>query len=346
MNTTSMKPCLRVCEIRRLICDQLQGRPECYAMALTCTSFKDAALDALWYHLDSFEPIVCCLPTRVYFFSTGVLRSMEPLLPSDLQRYLTHYAPRIRSMEIAIRDTARYQVDGELLHALQVAVGFKQGALAPKLRVFAWPTHRPLTGPNTNLQAVQRLYPYMSLFLGEHVEELYDTDFSHNSHSTTSIYSNAMQLSKLKKLTIAEVEDGFASEFFPSFPWANLETLSVTLRTTSGPAIVYHAASLPKLKTFSMIDEKGILCMCRPAEMPDVEGGVLFPSLRELNIATDDIPSLSALINCVPIPNRIESLSLFTQDIGGFRETQAFLELLSERLNPIFFCCLSVIWFG
>ena len=44
-------------------------------MALTCTSFQDPALDALWYQIDSFEPIVCCLPTRVYFFSMGVLVS-------------------------------------------------------------------------------------------------------------------------------------------------------------------------------------------------------------------------------------------------------------------------------
>jgi hypothetical protein len=71
-----MKQCLRVCEIRRLICGQLQGRSECYAMALTCTSFKDAALDALWYHLDSFEPIISCLPMRVYFFSMAVLVSV------------------------------------------------------------------------------------------------------------------------------------------------------------------------------------------------------------------------------------------------------------------------------
>jgi hypothetical protein len=96
------------------------------------------------------------------------------------------------------------------------------------------------------------------------------------------------------------------------------------------------------LNKLSIIDEKGILCMCRPAEMPDVEGSVLFPSLRELNIATDDIPSLNSLINCIPIPNGIQSLSLSTQDIGGFNETQAFLELLSERLNPAFFLSLSL----
>ena len=245
-------------------------------------------------------------------------------------------------MEIAVRDNARYEVGGEFLHALQVAVGFKQGALAPNLRVFAWPTPRSLAGLNNNPQAIQRLYPYMSLFLGERVEELGETDFSYNPRSTASVYSIAMQLPNLKKLDIVEVEDGFAPDFFPSFPWANLETLSVTLKTTSGLAIVYHAASLPRLKKLSIIDEKGILCMCRPAEMPDVEGGVLFSSLRELNIATDDIPSLNSLVNCIPIANVIQLLSLSTQDIGGFKETQAFLELLSERLNPTHFLSLSL----
>ena len=55
-----MHPCLRIPEVMHLVCGEVD-KPTALALALTCKTFLDPALDRLWNEIYSFDPIIACL---------------------------------------------------------------------------------------------------------------------------------------------------------------------------------------------------------------------------------------------------------------------------------------------
>ncbi|KAF9523789.1 hypothetical protein CPB83DRAFT_862289 [Crepidotus variabilis] len=117
MALSKMHRCLRTPELLLNIFQQIRydGGPKelglnqstLAALARTCKDFKEPALDTLWYSMDSFLPLLRCLPSHA--LEINVVRtersrirvpypkiSVRESLQSDDFSRLLYYAPRIR----------------------------------------------------------------------------------------------------------------------------------------------------------------------------------------------------------------------------------------------------------
>ena len=82
-----MHLCLRVQEIVRNIVESIDGYENrlgllsqdalstVHALAITCKSFQDPALDRLWSCQDSLRPLMQCLPSSKWSLDLGYLVS-------------------------------------------------------------------------------------------------------------------------------------------------------------------------------------------------------------------------------------------------------------------------------
>lgn len=242
-------------------------------------------------------------------------------------------------MQIVWRNRANPQISGKCLHALQVATGFEQGALSPNLRSFAWPMTKPSSRRRSgDPTSALKLYPFMSLFLGQRVEEMSGIDFRVSLHSTASVYQNTERLRSLKKVTIASgmIEGpSFAAEYVNAFRWTHLETLTLD---SIAPETVKHLASMPNLKNLKICDEAGRLSEVAPKT--SVES--FFGSLQELTVTTKAFSGIAALLDYISLPNKIKILRLAALDEATLKDARTFVESIPQRFNPLFLQSLEI----
>jgi hypothetical protein len=61
-----MHHCLNIGEIVRVIFGLVDAKGDLAALAATCELFRDLALELLWASLDSFAPLIRCLPDDIW----------------------------------------------------------------------------------------------------------------------------------------------------------------------------------------------------------------------------------------------------------------------------------------
>ncbi|KAG1755578.1 hypothetical protein EDB19DRAFT_415224 [Suillus lakei] len=104
------------------------------ALARTCKTFKEPALDILWKHLDGFKPLISCLPEDVTSTNVqGNLTVNRPLFTIEW-RIVGQYAQRIRFL--TIRSSALNAIDDRVIHTLMSAP--PPTLLLPVLRSLEW----------------------------------------------------------------------------------------------------------------------------------------------------------------------------------------------------------------
>ena len=150
-------PCLNIQEILTNIFEHVPERATLAALARTCKTFSDPALDSLWYSQSSVIPLIKCLPSDVYIlehphpifdrstlvstFKYHILmnlphstfqRIIRTLVPSDYDR-VHHYSYRIRRMDLPPRDSQDYllSLDDRILDI--VSSNPEGGPLFPRL---------------------------------------------------------------------------------------------------------------------------------------------------------------------------------------------------------------------
>ncbi|KAJ7618454.1 hypothetical protein FB45DRAFT_167924 [Roridomyces roridus] len=160
---------LRIPEIVRLICEQVDGIPRGYGatkkpypfpwLARTSKIFLEPALDIIWGRLGYLHPLVKCMPETLWEErhqgETGqkVIRLRRPILCEDLDRLL-FYSVRVKDLYIPHEAVKRVElVHREVMQALTMALGSSQ-AFMPILSRLTWnpvrdvPFMHRLLGPN------------------------------------------------------------------------------------------------------------------------------------------------------------------------------------------------------
>ncbi|KAJ7772246.1 hypothetical protein B0H16DRAFT_166659 [Mycena metata] len=135
-----MHPALGILELVEMVCYNLG--PHCHraygtlaALALTCRSLRDPALDALWNRQESLIPILLCMPADVFnvrpdLYSATPLRVVRPLAPSDWKR-LSLYSHRVRTLDTSFE----YELK-EIYPILNLCLS--SVVLFPNLRNLCW----------------------------------------------------------------------------------------------------------------------------------------------------------------------------------------------------------------
>ncbi|KAJ6491971.1 hypothetical protein C8R45DRAFT_190055 [Mycena sanguinolenta] len=134
-----MHHCLSILELIENICDHLQGDDDgpgtLAALARTCRSFHDPALNHLWaVQDDGLVNLMRCMPPDLFEFNNGVPRLLRPILASDWERPLV-YMRRIRSLsDLSLGERPMFEIFGALVASLPGDVA----SLFPKLTSLTW----------------------------------------------------------------------------------------------------------------------------------------------------------------------------------------------------------------
>ncbi|OAX41877.1 hypothetical protein K503DRAFT_767272 [Rhizopogon vinicolor AM-OR11-026] len=103
------------------------------ALARTCRTFKEPALDVLWHHVNGFKPLLSCLPEGVLKRTREGKLSLERPLIAKEWTVLSQYAHRIHSLTISSSELD--QINDRVVQAL---IHMPSSALLPKLQSLQW----------------------------------------------------------------------------------------------------------------------------------------------------------------------------------------------------------------
>ncbi|KAJ3514212.1 hypothetical protein NMY22_g14817 [Coprinellus aureogranulatus] len=314
-----MDRCIRVPEIVQIICDHLAVSPRsCRSMALASRMFLEPALDNLWHSIDSFEPLIACLPDgsveEVEMFEGEYQDFHERFLarvlePEDLDRYLNFYAHRIRHIHFQFgSERTKNILSTEDLHLFQLVTGNKLGALSPRLRHFSWPSIADLQTTEGKTFA-GRLFPLMALFIGESLRSLtvpsyvfrVGSPFVLSALQVLTRYCGHLEKLQLltgggRKSTKTRRDDYITSLSWNFLTWAIVDGIS--------SKALFHLLSLPRLQHLDAtlsdqdLQSEGLNSLDRNR----------FPPLLSLRLRMRGLSSTTPLIQLLPRTNTIQSI--------------------------------------
>ncbi|KAG1751464.1 uncharacterized protein EDB91DRAFT_1243725 [Suillus paluster] len=107
------------------------------ALASTCRAFEDSALNVLWKHLRSVEPLVKCLPGGLFGTDQGCVVLQKPL-DDKMWETLARYTSRVHSITVVqfAKDTILPVI--ERLSLIMLSCPSAPASLFPNLRKLTW----------------------------------------------------------------------------------------------------------------------------------------------------------------------------------------------------------------
>ncbi|EPQ55489.1 hypothetical protein GLOTRDRAFT_93124 [Gloeophyllum trabeum ATCC 11539] len=244
------------------------------SLSLTCKTIHGVAVDELWKTLDSFVPLLKCLPDDAWHVDpeSGLISVCRPLLPTDWARF-QYYAPRVRSLFVGtdisaetLHDMCTYgrQYYEDLLPNLRkLSVSFSNVPFLACLQPLLNPDLRSLEFNDCGCKSLPTLSGLGDLL----------------SLATPELNNLVLEMPSVKRMKTRYLYRRGALFSSPS-PLQQLKTFAWDLPLT--PADVIHLAMLPQL-----VD----ICLDLPANILDVQtlgatwsGCSAFPALRLLDV--------------------------------------------------------------
>ncbi|GJE88286.1 hypothetical protein PsYK624_043690 [Phanerochaete sordida] len=279
-----MHRCLQVTEILLQILDELappdrrsawssaSGEIEqtsLAALARTCQTFYEPAMDVLWEHLTDIDHLLACLPCDY-----ASVAGEDDNLPRDALRFCAN-ARRVR----------RFKADGMvcrklagMLPLLERAAGSNAGLLFPNIQNLS------IVLPIRDHLAVSAL---TGLLLGPKVHTLYISSWPHRHMHTTLLHQVGHTCTHVRNLRVATLP----ASGFTLAPFVKLVTFHCEDRLSVDASA--HLASLPSLQTLKIVPPQSDVS--ESLHMHDA-----FPSLNCLTVMCDqdggDFPSVVPLL--------------------------------------------------
>ncbi|KAJ7175026.1 hypothetical protein C8R43DRAFT_596977 [Mycena crocata] len=311
------------------------GANDLAALARTCKTFQDPALDLLWSRQESLTPALLCLPDDLLLWDhvgkskkQSFLRFQRPVVPKDWDRP-RFYWNRIKSL--TIHDSDSSHISSELWQTLQLC--YPDAHLLPNLMELHWDHRDPA------------IYPVISLFLGPGIHTLTlapgpDLSYSEGNLAFVPDPDSKESIAQLSFLPLLGVKcpdlkevnfRGSTRFLFSSHVLSSifLCLLGINRLEAFGihnvdRAILEHLSRLPCLKSL-IVDE--LLVFDLPTEADtESEGNNHFPALEELHLwATTPQVAISLIAAVTHRP-------LTSLDIGfekAFPTTDAVTKLYS-----------------
>lgn len=254
----------------------------------------------------------------------------RPIVPRDLDRFLSLYAPRIRKYTTLDTEVARLKA--ETWEALTLATLSSPGALAPALKEFQDEGHEPNPSwrtPSTSLTL------HMSLFLGRTVEILCISRFRFDPLYAEALLAARQPLPKLRQFEVPHFWTAGSSiklramhKLITCSTWDDLDTLLIPCFL---PDIMTYLASLARLRNLTFSDP----CVI-PPRATDVEpSSPKFPSLAELSVTSPQLGYLDSFFQFyLPIPIKLQRLSWLTEESPSGPELQATISVIERHCHP------------
>ncbi|KAF6753203.1 hypothetical protein DFP72DRAFT_902184 [Ephemerocybe angulata] len=311
-----MDRCIWIPEILTLICNDLD-RKSALSAALTSRAFLEPALDKLWHTIDSFRPLIACLPEDLWTTkirpspeegkNNVILFLQRDFLPADLHRYLKYYAHRIQHFSPRVSPGMK-MLSIEAFIALQTETSLQPGALSPRLKFCTWLSpHHVKSAFGYKSDFSRQLSPFMCLFVGESVVSLKFSDSRlDNPMDSVAIRATLKRLPHLKSL---DFDRNFGSKFssllISSYSWDHLENLRAPDLSL---ASIAHIAKMPQLRR---LEFTGVIEQIVGADFSTFnESGFL--SLRELIMKCnmEDFTGFGHIQRWLPVAHHLQECSV------------------------------------
>ncbi|KAF5332856.1 hypothetical protein D9611_005395 [Ephemerocybe angulata] len=311
-----MDRCIWIPEILTLICNDLDPKTALSA-ALTSRAFLEPALDKLWHTIDSFQPLIACLPEDLWTTkirpspeegkNNVILFLQRDFLPADLHRYLNYYAHRIQHFSPRVSPGMK-MLSIEAFIALQTETSLQPGALSPRLKFCTWLSpHHVKSAFGYKSDFSKQLSPFMCLFVGESVVSLKFSDSRlDNPMDSVAIRATLKRLPHLKSL---DFDRNFGSKFssllISSYSWDHLENLRAPDLSL---ASIAHIAKMPQLRR---LEFTGVIEQIVGADFSTFnESGFL--SLRELIMKCnmEDFTGFGHIQRWLPVAHHLQECSV------------------------------------
>ncbi|KAF5337256.1 hypothetical protein D9611_002913 [Ephemerocybe angulata] len=336
-----MHQCLRIPEVVRNICDCL-AQSHLLSVALTSLTLLEPALDSIWESIDTFDPIIACLPADLWrkdevegpsgdSYTSLFLR--RPIEEKDLTRYLTRYAGRIRDIDFNFQPGDRI-LALEGFQGLQLVTRYRPGALSPNLKSFEWLSPTPLQ-ELVGVDFSRQLSPYMSLFIGESVVSLSSADQADNPLHIAAIRSTIERLPRLKSLNVADhTEEPLRDYYLEQYTYmAHLQYLTMN---SLSPEAVSRIALLPSLRNLTVWDDRSnelhSAVLETLARGPRITDG--FRSLRAIAVTSDRPTSIMTLLPSLPHTNMVKRITCNMDTATSPEEWQEVVDAVGTYGNP------------
>ncbi|KAJ3536586.1 hypothetical protein NMY22_g5975 [Coprinellus aureogranulatus] len=238
---------------------------------------------------------------------------------SDLHRFQTRYAFRIRKIEIGRVDMfPRYRLSPEFMEALVVATGGRLGALAPRLKTFHWACR------SDESPGVAYIQPYLTLFIAPSVTSinlptLYDPD--------ASIAFTAARLPLLEDLCLRYTAPPIADNLLASESWVNLKSLVIESISDS---TILLLASLRHLESLEFARLKGITIQHAHDVTSNFDG---FYALRRLKIHSDTFGTAANFLQHIPPSTSLRVLRCSVSSLPPPAAAQHIIDTISEKIH-------------
>ncbi|KAF7358885.1 hypothetical protein MSAN_01228800 [Mycena sanguinolenta] len=281
-----MHHCLSILELIESICDYLQGvyggLGTLAALARTCRTFHDPALDYVWAdQRDGLVNLMHCMPQDLFEFNGGVPRLLRPILVSDWER------PRFYTHRIRCISTSTRQPMSEALTALCASFPWRRYFLVSQVDVFKMAGGM---GSGRFSLATSAAFPQTHVPLDLCALDKHPSPFSQCSKDMSHVEKTFFP-------TAAEVRSGLSSCL------RNLHALE---------SVHVEIPDMVTLEHLSQLDTLTSLTALLPEE-PFLPGASLpFIALKRLDIMYDVEPVTDFFERCSGTPLKDVSIKLIT----------------------------------
>ncbi|KAF5332837.1 hypothetical protein D9611_005372 [Ephemerocybe angulata] len=322
----------RTSELVDLLCKEA-SQGSLFSLALTSRNVSEHALDSLWRHLYSFEPLLACLPddlwrekevTQISFEKpVPVLFPRRAIAPEELDRYRSFYASRIRT--IALSTVGDVLLSFDALSALfTVSTLLGPDSLAPpKLQ-----TLRLFLDPAESIHNFA-MVTFLPIFVGKAEMEI--STAMQAARQDVGLVELAMEgKANLKTLAVSaysrtEYGGGELWGFIRSQSWDTLESLTLP----ELPPIAFLGA-LPKLKHLSAAHVAEIAYKYVPIEARNS----WFPCLEELSLEAESFAPICAFIKQLAPTNQIRTATFSASNPAPALDVQQLIDTVQKHMRP------------
>ncbi|KAJ3532981.1 hypothetical protein NMY22_g7529 [Coprinellus aureogranulatus] len=292
-------------------------------------------LDRVWEAIDSFAPLIACLPLDLWRNETfpspeghdheyTLLHLERALTAEDMHRYQTYYATRIREFSLDLPNGIELP-SLEFLQALNILADSRPGFLSPRLKKFVWYGYNDAAGLLGD-GILEHLAPYMFLFLGETVDSLeVDFELEEPILHTASLKLSMRQLgASLRHLSFCG--EARINECLKDYKFPNLTRIDVYRML---PTTIPLLATLPQLHTLHIHSIYG-----GQVPPPLQRATIGFASLRRA-FGAGRISDCKRILPQLPPCNALQELE-WELDVGSLRvDLQDALEAAEVNCNPL-----------
>ncbi|KAG2048774.1 hypothetical protein BDR06DRAFT_962231 [Suillus hirtellus] len=249
------------------------------ALARTCRTFKEPALDTLWKHIDGFEPLILCFPEGVHdrdVLGLGKLTFIRPPLAREWSIF-SQYAHRIRSLTFEPSESD--VIDDRIVQALISAPSL---TLLPNLCRLHWFNDQECFIPLLRCLLVPTI---RSLELRSSTSGIFWVPSFAKSALLTSLGARCPSIREFKCVYQSDSEDN--SDIISDAVCGSRELFHLETGVLNTQAL-YHLASLPSLKS--------LYFRTYNIDSTQTDGPEFISQINLVHIAA---PSLFALAHCL-----------------------------------------------